>query len=100
MALGIALADGCDAPGWVAALRWARNAGVSDPLRRLWRAGLAVGGSLPHSSLAVARAPASGPRARLHRMRAQIAEALAARGGRGAGLLRGLALGEEEALAS
>ena len=39
----------------LAPLRWARNPGDGDPLRRLWRAGLAVGGSLPHPSLAAAR---------------------------------------------
>jgi competence protein ComEC len=79
-------------------LRWARNPGDGDPLRRLWRAGLAVGGSLPHPSLAVARAPAAGVRVRLHRLRARIAEALATSGGRGAGLLRGLSLGDEDAI--
>src|SRR5262245_24846759 len=80
-------------------LRWARNPGDGDPLRRLWRAGLAVGGALPHASLAVARDPTTGPRAQLHRMRARIAAALAEAGGAGAGLLRGLALGDAEALA-
>ena len=44
----------------IAPLRWARNPGDGDPLRRLWRARIAVGGALPHPSLAVARAPASG----------------------------------------
>ena len=82
----------------IAPLRWARNPGDGDPLRRLWRAGLAVGAALPHPLLAVARAPASGPRVALHRLRARIALALEA-GGSGAGLLRGLALGDAEALA-
>jgi hypothetical protein len=39
----------------------------------MWRAGLAVGGSLPHPSLALARAPASASRVALHRLRARIA---------------------------
>src|SRR5262245_61067382 len=39
-------------------MRWARNPGDGDPLHQLWRRGLAVGGVLPHPSLAVARAPA------------------------------------------
>ncbi len=82
----------------IAPLRWPRNPGDGDPLRRLWRAGLAVGGALPHPSLAAARAPASGPRASLHRLRAHIAARLAS-GGEGAGLLRGLALGDADALA-
>jgi competence protein ComEC len=81
----------------IAPLRWARNPGDGDPLRRLWRAGLSVGGALPHPSLAVARSPATGPRAQLHRLRARIARALDA-GGDGAGMLRGLALGDAEAL--
>jgi competence protein ComEC len=82
----------------LAPLRWARNPGDGDPLRRLWRAGLAVGGALPHPSLAAARGE-SGLRARLHRMRARIAAELMAGGGAGAGLLRGLALGDADALA-
>jgi competence protein ComEC len=82
----------------IAPLRWARNPGDGDPLRRLWRAGLAVGGALPHPSLAVARTPASAPRVALHRLRARIAAALG-EAGDGAGLLRGLALGDAEALA-
>jgi competence protein ComEC len=83
----------------IAPLCWARNPGDGDPLRRLWRAGLAVGGALPHPSLAAARAPASAPRVALHRLRARIGAALGA-GGDGAGLLRGLALGDEDALPS
>jgi len=83
----------------VAPLRWARNPGDRDPLRRLWRAGLAVGGSLPHPSLAAAHhSTEPRVRTRLHRLRGRVAVSLAA-GGDGAGLLRGLALGDAEALA-
>jgi competence protein ComEC len=82
----------------LAPLLAARNPGDRDPLRRLWRAGIAVGGSLPHPSLAAAHEE-NGPRARLHRLRARIAAALAQSGGGGAGLLRGLSLGDAEALA-
>src|SRR5688572_12385500 len=82
----------------IAPLRWARNPGDGDPLRRLWRSGLAVGGALPHPSLAVARAPASRPRVALHELRGRIARALGDAGA-GAGLLRGLALGDADALA-
>jgi competence protein ComEC len=83
----------------IAPLRWARNPGGGDPLRRLWRAGIAVGGTLPHPSLAAARTTASGPRARLHELRARIAAQLVAHGD-DTGLVRGLSLGDADALSA
>jgi len=82
----------------VSPLQPARNPGAPDPARRAWRRGLGAGASLRHPALAVRVEAGPWPRRGLHALRRRVADGLAA-AGPGAGLLRGLALGDRAALA-
>lgn len=82
----------------VAPLQPARNPGRPDPIRRWWRRGLGAAAHLRHPPLGVRLHDGPSLRRRLHALRRRIARGLD-RAGEGAGLLRGLALGDRSALA-